>query len=353
MTVFEAQSRLIQAQQDYIAALLSTGAETSGPAIRGFLPEFNQKNELPLYRDYSREFIEEKKRTLTLTGYGNYSHVLRVRILPFLGDMRLNEISATVLQNFIDHLAQHYSPKTIKDTVMLAREVLYYAEKKGMLSPSHQPLCYPREDREEYRILTDKEFATLRAYILGLPGQKRIRSSGVLIAMETGLRIGEVCGLKWEDIDLENRTLSVVRSVKRPLGAALEIGKPKTPASRRRVILTKLLASFLGKLERKDGVFVVTGKEKPTEPRTYREHFFRLCRAAGVPKVTFHSLRHGFATRCIESGIDPKSTAALMGHTKCDITLDIYTNCTEKMKRKAMEILEKSESIDCAGGKNE
>lgn len=345
MTVFEAQSRLIQAQQDYIAALLSADAETSGSATKGSLPDINQKNKLPLYRDYAGEFIEEKKRMWSLTCYGNYSHVFRVRILPFLGDMRLDEISAAVLQNFIDYLEQRYSPKTIKDTVMLAREVLYHAEKKGILIPTHQLLSYPKEDKEEYRIMTDNEFATLRAYILGLSGKKRMRASGVLIAMETGLRIGEVCGLKWEDIDLENRTLSVVRSVKRPIGAALEIGKPKTPASRRRIVMTKLLTSFLGKLERKDGVFVVTGKEKPTEPRTYREHFRRLCRAAGVPEVTFHSLRHGFATRCIESGIDPKSTAALLGHTSCDITLNIYTNCTEKMKRKAVEILEKSESM--------
>ena len=178
-------------------------------------------------------------------------------------------------------------------------------------------------------------------------GERRRRASGVLIAMETGLRIGEVCGLKWKDIDLENRTLSVVRSVKRPFGGSLEIGSPKTPASRRRLILTRLLVSFLGELKGDDDLFVVTGKPKPSEPRTYREHFKWLCRAAGVPAVTFHSLRHGFATRCIESGIDPKSTAALMGHTKCDITLDIYTNCTEKMKRKAIEVLEQA---DLAGG---
>lgn len=335
MTLLEAQSNLIKAQAEYIQCLERTGVP----------PEPIQKDSsAPLYRDYALQFLKSKKQFVTSATYSNYAYSLEKRILPIIGDKKINEIDKKTIQDFVNKYASQYSPHTVKDLAMLAKSVLIDAYDNNVLSSMPQfKLKYPKAENKDYHILTNEEYMRLRDYITNKERNKGL-ASAVLVGMETGARIGEICGLQWKDVDFANNTISINKSVKRIYtsdGSFLEIGKPKTPNAYRSVIMSKILRNFLEQNQKKTEAFIATAKEAYTEPRTLRQGFSRLLARAGVSSVNFHALRHGFITRCIEKGADPKSVASLVGHKNCDITLNIYTNITQKMKENTIELLEK------------
>lgn len=183
-------------------------------------------------------------------------------------------------------------------------------------------------------------------------------SNGVYLALATGLRIGEILGLQWGDIDFDNQILYVRRTANRlntigneKVKTELVVGPPKSQNSIRDIPLNDVICDmlkkqydkskdYLGKRKFKSNDFVFTlNYGKPTDPKTMRSCFKRLIKKAGVTGVTFHSLRHTFATRAIEMGIDVKTLSVLLGHSDVSVTLDRYVHIHMKQKRKAMDIL--------------
>lgn len=172
------------------------------------------------------------------------------------------------------------------------------------------------------------------------------RNLGVYICLSSGMRIGEVCALTWEDLDTEKGVISVNRTIQRIY--MIEDGKrktelildtPKTKNSIREIPISKDLLRILKPFKKivNPSFFVLTNDIKPTEPRTYRSYYKNLMEHLKMPDLKFHGLRHSFATRCIESNCDYKTVSVLLGHSNISTTLNLYVHPNMEQKKKAIE----------------
>ena len=168
---------------------------------------------------------------------------------------------------------------------------------------------------------------------------------GVALSMSTGIRIGELCGLQWQDIDLEKRILTVRKTVQRIQcknglrKTKLIITDPKSESSMRSIPLTESIVEFLKEFKGEDNKFVLSGKNKPLEPRTMQYRFAKILKNVNLPSVHYHSLRHVFASTCIKLGFDVKTVSELLGHSSVEITLNRYVHSSFDQKREYMERL--------------
>lgn len=169
---------------------------------------------------------------------------------------------------------------------------------------------------------------------------------GIYICLSTGLRIGEICGLQWKDVNLCRRVLSVNKTYERIYirdengpRTQLVLGPPKTAESRREIPLSEDLMDLLsGILPEKDPEsFLLSNSPKPMEPRTLRNHFYTALRESGTRIIRFHGMRHSFATRCIEFGCDYKTVSAILGHSNIATTLNLYVHPNMEQKMRCIE----------------
>ena len=177
------------------------------------------------------------------------------------------------------------------------------------------------------------------------------RNLGIYISLTTGLRIGEICGLKWSDIDVCNETITVRRTIERIYiiegdckHTELVINTPKTKNSCREIPINKELLTMVKPLKKvvNNEFYVLTNEEKPTEPRTYRNYYHRLMKRLDIPRLKYHGLRHSFATRCIESNCDYKTVSVLLGHANITTTLNLYVHPNMEQKKRCITKMLKS-----------
>ena len=255
----------------------------------------------------------------------------------------MNDITGKTVQNFINALLRKGTGlKSVRYCVGLLKSILRCAEMEGIIRlPVIRP-DYPKQHHEERPILTDEQFHQLNEYLVH---EMKPVSSALLIVMHTGIRLGEVCALRWSDFDFSTNSFYIRHSIRRyyipeEKRTVCELGEPKTPKSERRIYLPEQLAGILK--HRQGTGYICTGSEKFGNPESVRNAFNRRLEKLNIPHVRFHDLRHGFATRAINgAGIDPKTVAEILGHEHCDITLDIYTSCTAEMQIDAMNKIEK------------
>ena len=174
---------------------------------------------------------------------------------------------------------------------------------------------------------------------------------GIYISLSTGLRIGEICALKWSDINVYDGILTVNRTIERIYiiegerkHTELVINTPKTKNSCREIPINKELLTMLKPLKKviNDDYYILTNDERPTEPRTYRNYYKRLMEKLDIPKLKYHGLRHSFATRCIEVGCDYKTVSVLLGHSNISTTLDLYVHPNMEQKKRCITKVFKS-----------
>ena len=185
----------------------------------------------------------------------------------------------------------------------------------------------------EYVIRETFERKRLESYLLHNQNNTNI---SVLLCLFTGLRVGELCGLKWSDIDFQNGAVSVCRTVQRINKhgkSEVAIGSPKSKSSVRIVPIPDFLLAILKAKRKGDDFYIITGTSKPTEPRTMQNRFKSILKTCGIRNVNFHLLRHTYATICIENGFDPKTLSELLGHADASITLNRYVHSSMQMKK--------------------
>jgi len=285
------------------------------------------------------EWFSAVKLRVKESTLANYRMKAERHILPEFGVMRYEMLTAAAVHEFIaKKLNAGLSAKYICDIVAVLRSVTRYAAKVHGFTDKLADLTLPRVQKKETKILDVRQQETLCRYLR----QHMDRTAlCILLSLYTGLRIGEVCGVMWSDIDLEKRTLTVRRTVQRIAvqggGTRLVIGTPKSLTSRRTIPLPPFMAELL-KSRRAEG-YVLTGKDKPAEPRTLQERFRRILRKIGLPKVNFHSLRHAFATNCVRAGFDVKTLSEILGHANVTTTLNRYVHSSMEQKIRCMELL--------------
>ena len=223
------------------------------------------------------------------------------------------------------------SAKSVRDIMTIYRSIENYAAREFGIKETH--FTMPKIEKKQTDILTSDERKRLESYLLHNQNKTNI---AVLLCLFTGLRVGELCGLKWEDIDFDNAVLYVKRTVQRvnKYGKSeVVIGSPKSKTSVRTVPIPAFVLDILRNYRSCVDFYIITGKSNPTEPRTMQNRFKAILKICGIRNVNFHLLRHTYATVCIEKGFDPKTLSELLGHADAAITLNRYCHPSMQIKK--------------------
>ena len=293
--------------------------------------------------------VSKTKKDSTICKYRN---TLKNHLNPRFGNRKFTEIMREDVMDYIMELqtkggdkGHMMSSNTVKGIISVLRAVLEY----GGLQ-YHMPvadlsrLSIGGKEKARLRVLTENETNRLLDYILS---DFNSRGLGILLVLYTGLRLGELCALRWEDINFREGTLTVHSTMKRiqmtdcpEHKTKVVITPPKSPRSQRTIPLHGDILETLRNQAGEKGAFFLTGKENSfVEPRTMQNHFKTIVKAVNIAGVTFHTLRHTFATRSIENGVDAKILSEFLGHASVKLTLDRYVHPSEKQKRKNMDKL--------------
>lgn len=280
--------------------------------------------------------ISDKHKTSTYVKYGN---IYRLHLKETLGPCMLTDISNQGLQEKIsDHLSgSGLSESTKKSVCCVANQILGFAAREHSVCVPALKLETLKQPPKPLEIFTKQEQARLLACIYDSWDLFKI---ALLLCLYTGIRLGELCALKWTDFDFRDGTMTVNRTVQRIAvkgyltKTILMESTPKSESSKRMIPLTVEMIELLERL--KGSQTYVFGGDKPLEPRTMQYRFRKILDEAGVGIRNFHILRHTFATSCVESGMDVKTLSAILGHSDVKITLNRYVHPTMDSKRRQM-----------------
>lgn len=282
-----------------------------------------------------------------------YRYLIKTHILPQLGELKLSEIKSIDINTFLNEKIEKgrldkkggLSASYVRSMMLIIRSALSFAADENMCLPLKSPIYKPVLPKKAHRILSSEEQRRLENYLIQ---NKNATNIGVLLSLYSGLRIGEICALKWDDIDFNNNVIHVRHTVARvsncntfaQKSSKLIIDSPKTRASVRDIpILSMLLPSLREAFEKSNSNYVVSNSENFVSPRTFEYRYHCILKQCDLNSINFHMLRHTFATRCIQSGVDVKSLSEILGHSNISITLDTYVHSSIEMKRTQLEKL--------------
>lgn len=279
--------------------------------------------------------------------YFLYLSIIENHLKTYFKRRRINTISNEDFQSFIlDKLnfgrmdgKGGLSRKTVKDMVIVLKSILKFAIKCNIIERIDFEFKIPKKENiKKVEVFNFKERIKICEYVKNNLCNQTL---GILICLCTGLRIGEICALKWEDVDLQNEVINVNHTIQRVYintakKSRIVISSPKTESSRRKIPIAVELISILKKFKSNNNIYVISGKEKYIEPRTYRKFFKRILDKLKISKLKFHSLRHTFATQAIENDIDYKTVSEILGHSSVGITLNLYVHPNLEHKKKCL-----------------
>lgn len=304
---------------------------------------FNHDNNLKI--DIIKWLNKVKIRCKKST-YSNYLYTVNSRIIPNFGNIDKNEISSELIDNYTSKLlCEGLLPKTVKDILIILQQILIYAR-------VNIKITFPKVPKSEIQILSKEEQIILENKLLN---DINLTKFGIYFCMYTGLRIGEVCALKWENIDIENKKIRINKTITRIINLSdysdkktmIIIDDPKSASSIREVPIPSFLIPMLKtfKYNTKPSYYLVTGTNNFIETRTYYNKYKKLLKSINLQKYNFHALRHTFATRCVENGCDPKTLSEILGHSNVKITLERYVHPSYENKVKMMNQLKPMHNV--------
>lgn len=282
--------------------------------------------------------------------YRKYHNSLKNYVLPIFEHQQLVEISYSTLEQYASSLLvsggknkEGLSPKTVTDIISMIRLILQYANKNGFSTACSGTGINVKQEPKELIILTPSEQKQLQRYLCD---NLTDRNLGILICLYTGIRIGEICALKWEDISLDDKQIKIHHTMQRlqceneSTKTKIIITTPKSKCSIRAIPLPDVIVDIMRENYGGSSGYVLTGRnEKFVEPRTMQNHFKRVLLESNIRNVNYHTLRHTFATRCVELGFDVKSLSEILGHASVNITMNRYVHPSMELKRDNMNKL--------------
>lgn len=305
-----------------------------------------------LFEELLDLWLDEKKMYIKRSTYAYYSFEVKNYIIPVLGTMNVDEIREEHIQEAVvcwqNRGMENGKPlkrSTVQNLVTLIKQVLKYAARKGIIHESFMEIHFvPQKNSEK------------KSKVFSLDDQNRLvhavlsdldyRSFGILLCINSGLRIGEVCALKWEDIDMQQGVLHVTKTIQRIYmknsmpHTQVIISEPKTISSIRDIPLSHKILEIIKKLpDVNPKGYILSNTDNFVEPRTFRKFYMAFLQRENITPLNFHCLRHTFATRCIESGADYKSVSETLGHTTINTTMNMYVHPRMEEKRKCVELI--------------
>lgn len=312
------------------------------------------RSELTL-KEITEQFLQAKKTEVKQSTITRYTEIAEWYIYPKMGAADIASLEQGAVERFSSELLKtgkkdgtSLSAKTVRDVLELLKQIIKYAEKKLSIGHIELDLKPPKQSKTRVQILTKAEQNKLEAVVLDLEDPMKY---GTFLCLYTGLRIGELCALRWRDLDLDSGILSVNNTVLRlrdydagvDRKTKLILEAPKTASSKRQIPLPNTIIQQLLHLKSVSpasrSAFFLTGSDRFVEPRNYYEKYKKYLILSDLSAHTFHALRHTFATRCIENSVDPKVLSEILGHASVQITLDRYVHPSIDTKRECLEKL--------------
>lgn len=301
-----------------------------------------------LYSDWSEKWLEHKCLSVKQSTYVRYKNSLNSHINPKLGNYKIHLLDTERLQKFFmeesasGRLDQSggLSSKTLSEMLMIIKGILNFAKSHGESIQCDYKQIVIKKSYREMRILSLEEERRLNSVLLF---NIDVYKLGILLCLYTGIRIGELCALRWGNISFEERTLRIDKTMQRlqcndkANKTEIIIAEPKSSCSIRLIPLPDFIIKELLRFRGNDNNYILSSKSKNyIEPRTMQNHFYKYIAEANIEKANFHCLKHTFATRCVEQDFEIKSLSVILGHSSVKITLDKYVHVTMQMKRNNM-----------------
>ena len=319
----------------------------SAPSAAG-LPSAQQRRVEDLLRLWMEHNWIRQKGGTTL----KYRFIIENHLIPDLGTIRLADIDATTVNAYLldklrrgrlDH-GGGLSSSYVRTMSIILNSALEFASEEGLRPPLKSRIFKPSVTKQEVPVFDASERGRIESYLLTHLDPTAV---GILLSLHLGLRIGEVCALSWEDVDLEQRVIHIRHTVSRISGpsdgarkSVLTLDTPKTKASARDLPITSYMMRVMTDAkERRCSPFVASDADAFVSPRTLEYRYHKVLTACGATQLNYHACRHTFATRCIETGIDVKTLSEMLGHASVSITLDTYVHSSMQRKRIQLEKL--------------
>lgn len=307
-----------------------------------------------LYSNWIVKWLQRKEQLVKESTFAAYSNIVVNHLLPKFGEMKLEHITEEIIQDYVFDLLKYgrldgsggLGERASKDIVIVLKNTLRDAMRAKLIKTTVFEIRFPSyNSQSKVKVLSPTEQKQLcNAIDLNLT----TKSAGILLSLHTGMRIGEVCALRWMDVDMEDRMIHVNHTLQRVYKKDLSgtgkskllLSTPKTKTSRRSIPISKSLYTVMkGLSPSSPNMFFLSGSEKIIEVRTFRTFFETFLMKNGFEKFNFHILRHTFATRCIEAGADCKTVSELLGHATVNMTLNLYVHPRLEQKRNCVELI--------------
>lgn len=301
------------------------------------------KNEELKFSKICSEWLSYKKPRVKESTYLNYNFNINKHLNRHFKNRDLKYFTNYDFNKYVEYLQYNLSNKTARDIITILKSILKYTERKYDIDYKLDLISLPKVNTKEIEIFEEKERKRLEKYIIA---SKDIKMNGILISLYSGLRIGEICALKWSDLDFENKLIQVTHTLQRVYVGRREskiiYTTPKTKNSVRKIPMAKILLEKLKDVSTNysKNAFILTGKEeKYLEPTAYRYSYSKAIRESKIMYRKYHCLRHTFATRCVRIGMDVKSLSEILGHSSVSVTLGIYVHSSYEVKKKFIDKL--------------
>lgn len=289
-----------------------------------------------IYEEWLNAVVNRVKEST----FANYKAKFEKHILPTFSDTLCADLSAGRINEFINKkLTDDLSARYVRDIITVFKSMLHYAQEKYGFKLSLKNVVLPKIEKKQITRISDTDQKQLINY---LKTNMSLIAFGILLSLCMGLRIGELCGLKWEDVDFNNEILHIKRTVQRITSAngnrktKIIISNPKSTASFRGIAIPDFLMEYFKIFRNKADFFILSGADKPVEPRTMQYRYKKILQSAEIENHNYHKLRHTFATNCIEKGFDVKTLSVILGHSTINITLNRYVHPDHNHERRLM-----------------
>ena len=299
--------------------------------------------------DFCGEWLGTVRVNCKKSTFVKYENICKKYIVPRFGKTNVGSVTTSDVEEYLLSLISEtgLAPKTVRDMLSVFKLIMQYADKHGGYVNCNLSAITIKCEPTDFYVFTVEEQHILVDYLLTDPEPRKL---GILVSLYTGIRVGELCALKWGDIDLDTKLLSVTKTMQRirdieysassSYKTKIDISSPKSRSSIRVVPLTDFLVDILREYKKSDDTYFLTGHSKFfVEPRNMQHFFEGVTKATGITKANYHSLRHTFATRCVEAGFEIKTLSEILGHSSVNITLNRYVHTSLEMKRANMNKL--------------
>ncbi len=299
-------------------------------------------------------WLDETKTQIKHSTYVKYYNTIYNHIVPVIGNYKIQMLDTVIIRQFADEKLTNgklkgkggLSPKTVKDILSVIRLVIIYANNIGITCNCRLDGINIKSADKTIDVLSKSQQDKLTTHLLNNIDNTNL---GILICLYTGLRIGEICALKFEDISMIDKVIHIRKTMQRVQNLSenretkteVIVTSPKSKSSVRDIPLPEFI---IQNIERENfytpKAFLLSGDSvRFIEPRTLENRFKSCARMCGIENVNFHMLRHTFATRCVEVGFETKSLSEILGHSSVNITLNRYVHSSMELKRTNMEKL--------------